>query len=99
MSNTNGAGSFLQGMAGGIGLGMQAQKMGGMKNTSQLQAPSGTQAVQATAQNGADAASGGMGLTLPGQPATQQTAQPQAGGGLLSQIQSLIQGIGGAGNG
>lgn len=80
---SNQAGSFLQGMAGGMGLGMQMKNMQQKKDTSQQQAPTGTQAVQATAQNSADAtsgvnAAGGIGLGNFGQqPAA--TAQPQQG--------------------
>lgn len=107
---SNGAGSFLQGLAGGIGMGMQAknfQKQNAMKDTSQQQAPVGTQAVQATAQNAADSTSGvaatpqaGMGLA-PMQPAA--TAQPAAGtqnaiqAGASSMWQNILGMIGGGG--
>lgn len=108
---SNGAGSFLQGMAGGMGMGMQVknyqQNQKAMKDTSQPQAPVGTQAVQATAQNSADSTSGvaatpqaGMGLA-PMQPAA--TAQPAAGtqnaiqAGASSLWQNILGMIGGGG--
>lgn len=104
---SNGAGSFLQGMAGGIGMGLQANKLKAMKDTSQQQAPVGTQAVQATAQTSADSTSGvnttgGMGLGGIGQqPAA--TAQPAAGSqtaiqaGASSLWQNILGMIGGGG--
>lgn len=88
---SNGAGAFLQGMAGGVGVGLQAKNFnkGAVQNdTSQIQAPLGTQAVQATAQNNAN---GSMGLPPIGQPATAQQSG-SAGGSIWSNLQSLIGG-------
>lgn len=91
---SNGAGAFLQGMAGGVGMGLQAKNFNKgvtQGDTSQAQAPLGTQAVQATAQNNANSSTGGMGLPPIGQPATAQQAG-SAGGSIWSNLQSLIGG-------
>lgn len=105
---SNQAGSFLQGMAGGMGLGMQYKNMqANKKDTSQQQAPTGTQAVQATAQNIADSTSGvntagGLGLGVIGQQPG-AAAQPQAGtqnaiqAGASSMWQNILGMIGGGG--
>lgn len=108
---SNGAGSFLQGMAGGMGMGLQVknyqQNQKAMKDTSQPQAPVGTQAVQATAQNIADSTSGvntagGLGLGVIGQQPG-AAAQPQAGtqnaiqAGASSMWQNILGMIGGGG--
>ena len=105
---SNQAGSFLQGMAGGMGLGMQYKNMqANKKDTSQQQAPTGTQAVQATAQNSADSTSGvntagGLGLGVIGQQPG-AAAQPQAGtqnaiqAGASSMWQNILGMIGGGG--
>lgn len=109
---SNQAGSFLQGMAGGMGLGMQYKNMqANKKDTSQQQAPTGTQAVQTTAQNSADTTSGvntagGVGLTGFGQAQPMQpvqATQPQQGTqtalqtGTSSLWQNILGMIGGGG--
>lgn len=75
-----GLNSFLGGLAGGVSMGMQAKKLGQAKDTSQVQAPSGTQAVQATAQNQADKSAG---VGLPQMTPQQGTQTPTAAGGSL----------------
>lgn len=79
---SNGAGAFLQGMAGGVGMGLQAKSF---NKTAKENIPT----AQATEQNWANNATSNAGLPSYGQPA-QPTAQ--AGGGMWSNIQSLIGG-------
>jgi len=104
---SNQTGSFLSGLAGGMGMGMQMKNMQQKKDTSQQQAPTGTQAVQATAQNAADNTSGvntagGLGLGAIGQPAG-ATTQPQQGtqgaiqAGASGMWQNILSMIGGGG--
>lgn len=95
---SNGAGAFLQGLAGGVGMGLQVKNFNKgrvQKDTSQVQAPLGTQAVQATAQNGANSSTGGMGLGALTQPGMTMSGNEASGGGMWSMLQSII---GGGGN-
>lgn len=92
---SNGFGSFLSGAAQGVSMGLQAKNFnkGQTQNdTSQVQAPLGTQAVQATAQNAANGSSGlSAGLSAFTQPGMTKNGN-EAGGSIWSNLQSLIGG-------
>lgn len=76
----SGFGSFLEGLSGGIGMGLKAKQFKqqqAMKDTGQPQAPTGMQATQATAQNAADSSTG-----LAAGPTPVARVEEQAGMGL-----------------